>query len=370
MRSRAGYTRNDFEHSPLLVFYETTRACDLRCKHCRADAQPACDPNELTAANALHLMDQLTQFPKPPLVVFTGGDPMKRADILELVHHAVSLGLKTAMTPSATPLVTTDAIRQLAAAGLHRLAVSLDGATERSHDTFRQTSGSFARTLEIIEDARASGLPLQVNTTVAQHNVAEIDSLVALLSTMEIELWSMFFLVPTGRGQLDQRLSADQCEAVFQKLFQHSKHVRFGIKTTEAPHYRRFLLQQTKASPTRSTAAAAGNQVVGTNDGKGVMFVSHTGEIYPSGFLPVTCGRFPLDSVVRVYQQATLFKSLRDSDLLGGKCGTCEYRNICGGSRARAFAMTGNPLAEEPDCQYLGQLKVSDRNSRIGNAAG
>lgn len=370
MRSRAEYTRNDFEHSPLLVFYETTRACDLRCKHCRADAQPACDPNELTAANALRLMDQLTQFPMPPLVVFTGGDPMKRADILDLVHYAVSLGLKTAMTPSATPLVTTEAIRKLAAAGLHRLAVSLDGANEQSHDNFRKTTGSFARTLKIIADARACGLPLQINTTIAQHNFAEIDSLAGLLSSMEIELWSVFFLVPTGRGQLDQRLSADQCEEVFQKLFQHSKHARFGIKTTEAPHYRRFLLQQTKASPSRSTATATGNQMVGTNDGKGVMFVSHTGEIYPSGFLPLSCGKFPLDSVVRVYQQSTLFKSLRDSDLLGGKCGTCEYRNMCGGSRARAFAMTGDPLAEEPDCRYEDHLKLLARNGRIGNAAG
>lgn len=345
------YTRQDFDHSPLLVFFETTRACDLMCVHCRADAQRDCDPNELSTAAAQRLIDELARFPRKPLLVFTGGDPMKRRDIFQLVRHARSAGLTIAMTPSATPLVTTEAIHRLKDAGLHRLAVSLDGASAQSHDEFRQVAGSYQRTLEIIRDAADCGLPMQINTTLARHNLHELEAFIPLLATLPIELWSVFFLIPVGRGQMDQRLSAAESEAVFEKLRTLSKQVPFAIKTTEAPHYRRYLIQNAgerrgKAMPT---------SMVGTNDGKGVMFISHTGEICPSGFLPIACGQFPIDSPVRVYQQSQLFQLLRDGDRLGGKCGRCEFRNLCGGSRARSFAVSGDPLAEEPDCLYIPQ---------------
>jgi len=167
---------------------------------------------------------------------------------------------------------------------------------------------------------------------------------------MDVALWSVFFLVPTGRAQVNQRLTADECEAVFERLWHHQRHQSYPIKTTEAPHYRRFILQKMKGSGTRGPARLPS---VGTNDGKGVMFISHTGEIYPTGFLPIPCGRFPLDSTVRVYQDAALFRALRDADRLGGKCGVCEFKEICGGSRARAFAVSGDPLAAEPDCAYV-----------------
>jgi radical SAM protein with 4Fe4S-binding SPASM domain len=153
---------------------------------------------------------------------------------------------------------------------------------------------------------------------------------------------------------MDQRLNADEVEAVFETLWKHSKKQPYAIKSTEAPHYRRFLLQKNKSAPKRPDAPApTRSPQIGTNDGKGVMFISHVGEIFPSGFLPIECGRFPFDSVVRVYQNAKLFQALRDADQLDGKCGVCEFREICGGSRARSFAIEGDPLAAEPDCAYV-----------------
>lgn len=348
------YTRSDFDHSPLLVFYEMTRACDLACVHCRADAQPSCHPDELSPADARRLVDQLGTFPRPPLLVLTGGDPLKRADVFDLVEYCRDQRIAVAMTPSATPLVTEAALRRLKAAGLHRLAVSLDGADAATHDAFRRVAGSFARTLRIMSDCQRIGLPLQVNVTVGRHNQAQIEDLLQLAADAGACLCSVFFIVPTGRATADARLSAEECEQVFAILWKWQRFGRLAVKTTEAPHYRRYILQQQKDNPPppgQRRGIPLGQ--IGTNDAKGIAFVSHTGEIYPSGFLPICCGRFPLDSIVKVYQQATLFRALRDADRLGGKCGACEYRNICGGSRARAFGLLGDPLAAEPDCTYV-----------------
>jgi radical SAM protein with 4Fe4S-binding SPASM domain len=342
-------SRADFAHSPMVVFYELTRACDLACLHCRADAQTCADPNELSTAQARKLVAQLATFPTPPLLVLTGGDPLKRADVFEIIAAARQAGLQVAMTPSATPLVTPDRIRRLRDAGLHRLAVSLDGADGATHDGFRRVAGSFERTLEIIRDARACGLPVQVNTTIARHNLQQVDAIADLLGPMDIVLWSVFFLVPTGRAVADLRITPEHYEEIFAKLLTHVGRHPFAVKTTEAPHFRRFVLQQAKAARTRPPANIP---MAGTNDGRGVMFISHTGELCPSGFLPIVCGQFPLDSVVRTYQQATLFTALRDTTKLSGKCGRCEFREICGGSRARAYALTGDPLASDPDCAY------------------
>lgn len=346
---RPRFSRADLASSPMLAFYEITRACDLACVHCRASAQCHRDPFELDSIQSMALIEQLTRFPTPPLLVLTGGDPLKREDVFDLVAHARQQGLEVAMTPSATPLVTPAALQRLKEAGLHRLAVSLDAADAATHDAFRQVRGSFARTMEILADAKSAVLPLQVNTTLTRHNFNQLPAIADLLESTGIVLWSVFFLIPTGRGQADQRLSADQCEEAFAALHSQSFRRPFAIKTTEAPHYRRFILQRTKAS--RVDLASPG--MAGTNDGKGILFVSHRGEIFPSGFLPIECGRFPRDSVVQVYQESPLFKALRDSDQLGGKCGVCEYRHLCGGSRARSYAVTGDPLAAELDCAFL-----------------
>ncbi len=355
------YTREDFGSSPLLAFYEITRSCNLLCRHCRAEAQPKGHPDELTTAMSMRLVDGLTNFPKPPLLVLTGGDPIKRHDVFDLVEHAVARGLKTAMTPSATKLVTTEAVQRLKTAGLHRLAVSLDGADAARHDGFRRVPGSFERTLEIMRDARAAGLPMQINTTLSRHNIDQLDAMAHLLTAHGIVMWSVFFLVPTGRATADQRINPWQYEGAFETLLRHSRVQPYAIKTTEAPHYRRFVMERAledRAGGGAGPAAVPG--VVGTNDGRGVMFVSHTGEIFPSGFMPILCGNFPRDSLVNIYQNSEIFKSLRDPSRLKGKCGYCQYGEICGGSRARAYAITGDALDSEPDCVY-----VSPFNNRI-----
>lgn len=362
--------RDGFDQSPLVVFYETTQACDLVCAHCRACAQPRRNPGELSPSQARAVLDELGRFPEPPLVVLTGGDPMKRPDVYDLVAHGAERGLSMAMTPSATPLVTRDALLRLADSGLSRLAVSIDGSNAESHDGLRGVPGSFARSLEILADARDCGLSLQVNTTVHRGNAGELLELADLLDGSGIVMWSVFFLVPVGRALADARIAPETYEEVFALLAREARRRSYVIKTTEAPHYRRFVLQQRKLSRhggyRRGVAggvAAASEQshqigvpgttgMMGTNDGNGVLFIGHTGLIQPSGFLPLPCGRFPEDSIVEVYQEHALFRALRDSDHFTGKCGVCEFRSVCGGSRARAFALTGSAIASDPDCSY------------------
>lgn len=350
----ATYTREDFDFSPYLVFYEVTRACDLVCKHCRASAQPAAHAAELDTATAKALLDQLGEFPKRPLLVFTGGDPLKRPDICDLVEHAVRAGLETAMTPSATPLVTREALAGLKDAGVARLAISIDGSDAATHDEFRGVTGTFERAVSILDWCRELGLPTQINTTITRRNLHQLDDIAALCAAEGIVLWSVFFLIPVGRGLAEQRILPAQYEDAFERLWFHAQRQPFAIKTTEAHHYRRFVLQQ-RGDPLRARedTSAVQRAPLGVNDGKGCMFISHIGEYQPSGFMPLVCGRFPRDSAVEAYQGHPVFRSLRDPDHFGGKCGVCEYRHICGGSRARAFTVTGYPLAAEPDCVYV-----------------
>lgn len=348
------YSSRDFDHSPLVVFHEMTQACDLVCQHCRACAQKFGDPHELSQAAVRQLIDQLTEFPQPPLLVLTGGDPFKRRDIFPVVEYAAQAGLEVAITPSATPLVTPAALRRLRDAGIARVALSLDGAREQTHDAFRGVEGSFDRTLEILITANVLGIPTQVNTTVTPHNVAELDDLADVLAGLEIVLWSVFFLVPTGRAAAMPRLNAEECEQVFERLMFQARRQPYAIKTTEAPHFRRFAaLERRETVPAAGPAAGVRrSRGYGVNDGRGVMFVGHTGKVYPSGFLPLECGQFPRDHLVQTYQHSPVFLALRDADRLGGKCGQCEFRKLCGGSRARAYAVTGDYLAQEPDCAY------------------
>lgn len=348
------FTMEDFHHGPMLVFYEITRACDLACKHCRASAIPKAHPDELTTAQAKLMIDQIASFPKKPVLVLTGGDPMKRADLFELITYAKDKGVNPALSPSATPLVTTESIAHMKQAGIRRLSVSLDGADAATHDGYRGEAGTFDRTLRIIKDCQTYGIPVQVNTTITTNNYLQIDAIAELLAQHKIMLWSVFFLIPVGRGQKQYCIDAEQAEKVFSDLWDQSRKQKYGIKTTEAHHYRRYMIQRWAECP-GSAQEGHKNQTapLGVNDGRGVMFVSHIGEIYPSGFMPIECGRFPHDSVVEVYQNNDLFKRLRNSDELGGKCGVCEYKRICGGSRARAFATSGDPLAAEPSCSYI-----------------
>ena len=350
--------RKNFDLSPLIVFYEITKACDLVCLHCRACAQAEPAPSELNTAESMALIEQLASFPEPPVLVLSGGDPLKRADVFELISHAVGQGLETAITPSPTPLVTTEAIRRLKRAGIARMAVSIDGADAETHDRIRGVAGSFAQTQRMMADARECGIPVQVNTTLTPFSYDQLEGIASMLAEHEIVLWSLFLIIPVGRATESLRLTGEQYEAAFERLWALSKKHSFAIKTTEGMHYRRFVLQRRKAEPESSGArqSARGGWAhgfPGVNDGRGILFLSHSGMIYPSGFLPLLCGVFPFNNIVDVYQNAPIFRRLRDSDSFGGKCGVCDYRHLCGGSRARAFAVTGDPYAAEPDCVYV-----------------
>jgi AdoMet-dependent heme synthase len=359
----------DFNEKPYIVIWETTQACDLACVHCRACAQPQRNPFELSTAEAKGLIDQIAEM-KVPVFVLTGGDPLKRPDIHALVQYAHQRGVHTSMTPSATPLLTKEAIARLKEGGLARLAVSLDGSTAEIHDAFRGVPGSYRCTLDAIRWARELGLPVQVNTTITRRNLDDFDSMVRLLETLDIVLWSVFFLVPTGRGQTADLVTAAEFETIFERLYQTSVRAKFDIKTTEAQHYRRFLLQR-RAEERRQGAgtlrasvpaaqafpAALGGDGIaraprGLNDGKGFVFVSHIGEVFPSGFLPLAVGNIRKQRLADLYRQSPLFRMLRDTSQLNGKCGVCEFKEICGGSRARAYALTGDVMAEEPCCAY------------------
>lgn len=343
------------EESPLLVFVETTRACDLACARCSRIAEGQRHRRELSTADSKALLDDLARFARLPLVVLSGGDPMKRGDLAGLVAHGAGRGLTMALMASSTPLVTRDALSRLADSGLSRLSVGLDGATAGSHDSWRGVRGSFDKSLEILSDARDSGLSVQVCTTVHRGNADELPQMAGLLEGSGIASWSLSFLVPVDGLPDASRIPAEKYEEVFALLSRQSKRRSFVIRTMEAPHYGRFLMQQrhrgADASAATASAGAVGRAAV--QDGGGALFVASDGSIQPGGFLPLVCGRFPDDSVVDVYQRHPLLRALRNRDGLRGKCGACEFRRVCGGSRARAFAVSGDPLASDPDCAWL-----------------
>jgi radical SAM protein len=362
--NHSDYKNTDFNLNPLMFYYEVTMACDLVCKHCRASAQEKPAEGELSTDRAKTLLDQAATFPRPPMVVLTGGDPLKRPDLLELIRHAVERKLQLALTPSATPLATREAFERVGQAGIRRLGISLDGADAATHDAFRGWEGSFSRTMQMLDAARSLGMAVQVNTTICRRNMHQVDAIAELLASYGIAMWAAFFLVPVGRGIDEERITPEEYEEVFARLWHHAGRQSYAVKTTEAPHYRRFVLQRggdPLAGPGgRSDELAAAHHrghraPLGVIDGRGIMFVSHVGEIYPAGFLPLCCGQFPTDSVVDVYQNHPTFRALRDPDHFKGKCGYCEYRNVCGGSRARAYALTGDPLESDPDCVYIPQ---------------
>jgi radical SAM protein len=364
---RLKLTAIDFAEAPFLVIRELTRACDLACRHCRAEAVTHRNPLELSTEQGMRLMDDVRRFGRP-LFVLTGGDPLKRPDVVQLVEYGASIGLRMAMTPSGTPLMTEPVLRRLKSAGLSRLAVSLDGSSAVIHDAFRGVDGSYAWTIRMLEVAREIGITTQVNTTVSTHNLADFDALCDLMVRLGITLWSVFFLVPTGRAQPGDVASADEFESVFHRMYDLSKTAPFDIKSTAGPQYRRVILQRQVAERRAGDRAAvpvpltAGvgfsladgvGRAKGVNDGDGFVFVSHTGAIYPSGFLPLAAGNVRRDDIVDVYRNAPLFRELRDRSRLKGKCGVCEYRDVCGGSRARAYAVTGDYMESEPFCSHV-----------------
>jgi radical SAM protein len=338
----------DFNQSPMLVIWEVTQACDLACVHCRASAQPARNPFELTTGEGFRLLDEVRRFGEP-MMVFTGGDPLKRPDLFELMRYGAEIGLRTNVSPSATPLLTKEAVEKFKRCGISRMAMSLDGWDAASHDDFRQVPGTFDRAMDALRHAQAIGLDTQLQTTVTRRNMRHLAQIADLVGEVGGKMWSLFFLVVTGRALAEDDLTPEEYEQVFETIYNISKTSTFAVKTTEGMHYRRYIAQQMKKDHTPSEVLF---RTAGVSDGKGFVFVSHTGEIYPSGFLPLSAGNVRKDSLCDVYRNSGLFRVLRDLDSREGKCGLCEYRKLCGGSRSRAYALTGDFLAHDPRCSY------------------
>ncbi|TVP62966.1 MAG: TIGR04053 family radical SAM/SPASM domain-containing protein [Nitriliruptor sp.] len=366
----------DVHQRPFLVIWESTRACQLVCQHCRADSQNEPHPLQLSTEEGKRLLDDIASFGVPsPMVVISGGDPFEREDLTELIAYGRQAGLSMALAPSVTPKATRERFAAAAAAGAKAVSISLDGATAPTHDGFRGIEGVYDATLPVCRDIIDLGMRLQINTTVTAGNVGELPELLRQVIDLDAFLWSVFLLVPTGRGEALQALPPEEVEDVLHWLVDVSSYL--AVKTTEAPHFRRVILQRRRAGEVDAATSfglgdtyrrlrAALDDLLAERDlptrvprppldinaGRGFVFIDHIGNVHPSGFLPVPGGTLRERSLPEIYREAPLFRELRDVSLLGGRCGRCEYRNVCGGSRSRAYAVTGDHLAEEPYCAY------------------
>ena len=366
----------DFNTNPFVVIWEMTRACDLACVHCRAAAQSRRSQFELTTEQGYRLIDDIAKL-QPKVFVITGGDPLKRDDLYDTIAYAKAAGLEPSVTPSATPLLTPEAIAKMKAHGVRRLAISLDHCEREAHDEFRRVPGSFDLTIRAIEAARDLDIPVQINSTVSKRTAKDMPRLAKTLAQYSnVVMWSVFFLVPTGRAKTADMIEPEEVETLFGDLYEISKTVPFDVRTTEAMHYRRYVLQRmgvTQIDPATGLVDAStmflqhgrrhlGVQMQtgaitrapkGVNEAKGFVFVSHIGDVFPSGFLPLKAGNVKQESIVDIYRHSDVFKRLRDTSNLKGKCAVCEYRELCGGSRSRAWAALGDAFASDPTCTYM-----------------
>jgi radical SAM protein len=359
----------DFAKAPFLVIWETTQACGLACRHCRASARPYRDPLELSTSEGFDVLDQIAAM-GTPLVVLSGGDPLNRPDLFELIRRGKRNGLRVATIPAATEALTPQVVRDLQDAGLDQMALSLDYPRADLHDSFRGVPGAFEKTLVAAAWAREAGLPLQINTTVAAETAPYLQEMAELVERLGVVFWEVFFLVPMGRGAVLHGLAAEENERIFDLLYRTQKKGRFIVKVTEAPHYRRHVAMRERAAagehgrpaghvgmPSLLTTSEGPGHTVGlaprgVNSGNGFLFVSHRGEIFPSGFLPASVGNVRTRGIADAYRNSEVFRALRDVERLEGRCGRCEFRAICGGSRSRVFALTGSLFGSDPWCAY------------------
>jgi radical SAM protein len=348
-------TPRDYARTPLNVYWETTQACALACRHCRAEAQPEPAPGELTFDEGVAFLRQLVEFGEPlPQLILTGGDPLARKDLFDLIDEAHRLGIGISITPAATPLLTREVLVRLREHSVEGLGLSLDGSTAARHDSIRGVEGTFDRTIQAMRWAQELEMPLQVNTLASAETADDVPAVYELLKPLGVARWSLFFLISVGRGKVLQPLSPQASEKLMGWIHETSRVAPFIVATTEAPSYRRVALERMRAEgktgdEIKRSGVARG---FGIRDGHGIVFVSSTGDICPAGFLPLVAGNVRQDRVAEVYRNAALFQSLHDPSKFEGRCGFCEYTALCGGSRARAYAATGNPLETDPLCEY------------------
>lgn len=349
----------NFDERPFTVAWELTRACALACTHCRAEAQPRAHPEELNTEEALAVVDQVAEL-NPPVLVLTGGDPLMRRDLEQIATHAIERGLRVAVSPTTTALATRDRMERLRAIGVEMIHVSLDGANAETHDAFRGFAGTFERVTTLLGVLQELGQSVQVGTTVTRANLHQLPDMLPLLARYGVRIWSVFFLVPTGRGRVEDMITPQEAEDTWTWLASLNGQVPFAIRTTAAPQYRRTVLRRAReasSAPVRLTGAGyqireapAGVETRGVNDGKGFVFIDHRGNICPSGFLQLSAGNVRTANLTEVYRHSDLFTALRDVSRLEGRCGRCRYADLCGGSRARAYGMTGSYLGDDPLC--------------------
>ena len=367
--------RWDYHKKPLIVFWEVTKACGLVCKHCRAEAIKEPLPDELDTREAFSLIEQLTEFGRPyPILVLTGGDPLMRKDLWNLIDYAVALGIRVAVAPSVTPLLTREVIERFKKMGVSRISISLDSPDPEIHDFIRGYPGTWKRTVKILEWSRWIGMPVQVNTVVMRYTVRGLPRMVKLLRDLDIDVWEVFYVIPVGRAQRFLDLSPEEWEDVSAFLYEASKY-GILIRTVEGPMFRRLALRLKLEEALYGRHSYSGGrlyrvlvdelrsllgdplsearaQTTGTRDGKGVLFVSYNGDVYPSGFLPLPLGNVRKEPLKSIYTRGEgVISKLREGELKG-RCGRCEFKDVCGGSRARAYSYTGDPLAEDLACVY------------------
>lgn len=352
----------------MLVFWESTRACQLACRHCRASATEHGLPGELTTAEGRDLIDQVAGFGRPyPILVITGGDCLLRSDLFDLVEYATGLGIPVALSPSVTPTLTPQMIDRISASGVKAVSISLDGAVAATHEGVRGIPGHFEDTVQAIRALVAVGLTVQINTTVMRVNVEELADIAALVSHMGANIWEVFFLVQVGRGAATEAVSPQEHEDICHFLYDAS-HYGFIVRTVEAPFFRRVVARRKAGdlAPESDFYLALSGRLAtlmgpaikqpkahtaATRDGKGIVFIAHDGDVYPAGFLPYSLGNVRLNPIAQIYQDDPLLRRIRAGDFTG-RCGYCEYSDLCGGSRARAFAASRDPLGEDPACLY------------------
>jgi len=356
--SHFGATRHaarDYSRTPLNIYWEMTQACALACRHCRAEAMPQPHPGELSFQEGVEFLRQIPEFGEPlPQLILTGGDPLTRPDLYELIDEARKLGIGVSITPAATTALSREVLVRLKEHDVEGLGLSLDGSSAERHDSIRGVPGTFDRTVQAMRWAQELGMPLQVNTLVAAETVDDIPNVYEVLKPLGVARWSLFFLISVGRGKVLQPISPEDGEKLMGWIFETSRASSFIVATTEAPSYRRVALERMRSE------GLTGEQIkrspafrgFGIRDGHGIMFVSSTGDICPAGFLPLIVGNVRKDRVADVYRNAPVFRSLHDPTQFKDRCGWCEYSALCGGSRARAYEATGDPLAADPFCPY------------------
>ena len=346
-----------------LVAWETTRRCNLACKHCRAVAEDHPYDNELDTQASFKLLREIREVGEP-IIILTGGEPLLRHDIFDIAAFGTKIGLRMVMAPNGT-LITKESAEKMKDSGIKRISISLDGASPETHDAFRGIPHAFEKALQGIQFAKAAGIEFQINTTITKTNLSEIPNILKLAEALGAAAHHIFLLVPTGRGKyiLDGEINSVEYEETLNWFYDQREKVKLQLKATCAPHYYRILRQRSRQEGKKVSFETHGLDAVtrGCLAGTGFCFISHVGRVQTCGFLDVECGNIKAQSFKDVWESSPVFNRLMDLNNLEGKCGICEYKRVCGGCRARAYEATGNYLAEEPLCSYQPAKNKSEK---------